>query len=422
MTETLHLDDTARRALDAACGQVQDPAGSDEVDGVRPVVVVCPTSTEEVSAVMRAAHEHDLAVVVRGRGTKLGWGRAPRRLDVLLDLSAMDQVLEHASGDLIASAQAGARLADVQAVLGEAGQRLCIDETVPGASIGGTLASLASGPSRVAFGTMRDLLIGLTVVRADGVVAKAGGRVVKNVAGYDLGKLLGGSFGTLAVITEVLFRVHPVPPARRWVSMHVADADQAAETTQAVLHSQSVPGALEVDWPATGTGTVTVLLEGNAEGVEGRTAAVLEILGDQARAEESAPGDWGTYPWDTTSRGDQRATALKATFALSALPEVLRATREVSVEVALRGSAGAGVAYAAVPAGTAATEVAAAVETLREVCVRHGGSLVVLDAAAEVKDAVDPWGPVAGLDLMRRVKDQFDPDHRLAPGRFVGGI
>src|SRR6185295_3143656 len=135
-------------------------------------------------------------------------GLPPTSADVLVDLSAMDQVLDHAAGDLIVEAQAGTRLADLQDVVGQAGQRLVGDATVPGASIGGSPSTHASGPQRMLAGTARDLLIGITVVRADGVVAKAGGRVVKNVAGYDLGKLMIGSFGTLAVVTEALFRLH----------------------------------------------------------------------------------------------------------------------------------------------------------------------------------------------------------------------
>ena len=160
-----------------------------------PGLVARPADTAQVAEVLRAAAAHGLTVVPRGRGTKMSWGTPPTSADVLLDVSALDQVLDHQAGDLIVAAQAGARLSDVQSVVAEAGQRLALDETVPGASIGGTLAANTSGPRRVATGTARDLLIGITVVRADGVVAKAGGRVVKNVAGYDLGKLMIGSFG-----------------------------------------------------------------------------------------------------------------------------------------------------------------------------------------------------------------------------------
>ncbi len=146
--------------------------------------------------------------------------------------------------------QAGARLADVQERVADGGQRLVLDETVPGASIGGVLAANTSGPRRTAVGSARDLLIGVTMVRADGVVAKAGGRVVKNVAGYDLGKLLIGSAGTLGVIVDATFRLHPLAPAHRWVSVPVASPQEALEAAQRVVHAQVVPAAVEVDWRA----------------------------------------------------------------------------------------------------------------------------------------------------------------------------
>ncbi|HYH71822.1 MAG TPA: FAD-binding oxidoreductase, partial [Nocardioides sp.] len=204
------LDQTAREAIGSACADVRDAGESDDVDGVRPVLVARPADTKQVSEVLRAAAAHDLTVVPRGRGTKLSWGLPPSSADVVLDVSALDQVLDHAAGDLIAVTQAGALVSDVQDVVGRGGQRLALDETVPGSTIGGILGTNTSGARRVTTGTARDLMIGVTVVRADGVVAKAGGRVVKNVAGYDIGKLVIGSLGTLAVITEAVFRLHPV--------------------------------------------------------------------------------------------------------------------------------------------------------------------------------------------------------------------
>jgi glycolate oxidase FAD binding subunit len=421
---TLALD-TARAALSSACGEVTDGTPADAVDGVPVALVARPASTAEVAEVLRAAAGHGLTVVPRGRGTKMTWGRPPEQADVVVDLSRMAAVLEHAAGDLIVKTEAGALLSDVQTTVGSAGQRLSLDESVPGSSIGGVLATNLSGPGRVAVGTARDLLLGVTVVRADGVVAKAGGRVVKNVAGYDLGKLVIGSFGTLVVVTEAVFRLHPVAAARRVVRVPFASAEDAGRLVQLVVHDQLVPAAVEVDWPAEGAGTVQVLLEGTEAGVESRAAALVQLLGAGAEASGDLPAGWGRLPWDD-DRAAGRATALKATCALSGVAEVLDAARSASaaagVGVTLRGSGGAGVLYGALPADADTAAVREVVARVRAACTAAGGALVVLDGPPEVKAAVDTWGPVPAIDLMRRVKEQFDPERRLAPGRFVGGI
>ncbi len=423
-TET--LSPTAREALTSACAEVRDPSAADAVDGVAPGVVALPADTAQVAEVMKATAAHGLSVVPRGRGTKLSWGAPPTGADVLLDLSALDQVLDHAAGDLITVTQTGTRLSDLQQTVAQGGQRLALDETIAGSSVGGTLAANTSGARRVAVGTARDLLIGLTIVRADGVVAKSGGRVVKNVAGYDLGKLLIGSFGTLGVMTEAVFRLHPLPETRRWVTARVADAAAAHDAVQAIVHSQAVPAAVEVEWPVFGEGTVHVLLEGREDGVAGRASTVASILdgldglSGETGVAEDAPAGGATYPWETGVGGDDRATSLKLSFALSGLGDVLTAARESGLH--LRGSGGAGVVYGALPAGAGVEAARAALTRVRETCARHGGAAVVVDAPAAIKAALDVWGPIPALDLMRRVKDQFDPDHRLAPGRFVGGI
>ena len=408
-TTTLSTD--ARSALGSACAEVVEGVDADAVDGVPAGLVARPADTDQVAAVLAAAAAHGLSVVPRGRGTKISWGVAPTSADVVLDLSALDRVLDHAAGELIVDTQAGATLASLQETVAAGDQRLVLDETVPGASIGGVLATNSSGPQRMLVGTPRDLLIGITVVRADGVVAHAGGRVVKNVAGYDLGKLMIGSYGTLGVITEAVFRLHPEPEARRWVCVEVGDPAAAHTASQAVVHSQVMAHAVEVDLDASGAGEVQVLLGGREGGVEERARTVRELLGAGADTRHSAPDGFGTLPWQLGETG------LKLTCVLSAVGDVLGVAREVGARV--RGSAGTGVLQAAVAEGT---DVGHALDRLRTVCGQHHGTVVVVDAPAEVKRDLDVWGPVPGLDLMRRVKDRFDPDHRLAPGRFVGGI
>ncbi|HZD69103.1 MAG TPA: FAD-binding oxidoreductase, partial [Actinomycetes bacterium] len=209
------------------------PAGAaDAVDGVQPEMVVTPATVEEARDALREATARGRRVVCRGGGSKLGWGSPPAGAEVVLDTTALDRVLEHAEGDLIVRAEAGVRLDALQEALSKARQFLALDPPEPGATVGGIVASGASGPRRLRYGTARDLLIGITVVLSDGTTAHGGGKVVKNVAGYDLGKLFTGSFGTLGLIAEVTFRLHPSPDALAGVALEVTDPAVAGAATQ----------------------------------------------------------------------------------------------------------------------------------------------------------------------------------------------
>ncbi|MEP6629392.1 MAG: FAD-binding oxidoreductase, partial [Lapillicoccus sp.] len=190
--------DLLPRLAEAVGGAARDGLESDRVGGMRPRWVASPTDEAGVSALLRVADEKGLAVVPRGSGTKLSWGADPERLDVVLDLSGLDRLVEHAAGDLIAVVGAGRPLDALQRDLASAGQWLAVDPARRG-TVGGLVATATTGPTRLLHGPVRDLVIGATMVRADGVVARSGGKVVKNVAGYDLGKLLTGSYGTLGV-------------------------------------------------------------------------------------------------------------------------------------------------------------------------------------------------------------------------------
>ncbi|GGQ59186.1 FAD-binding oxidoreductase [Couchioplanes azureus] len=373
--------------------------GADVVAGRPARFVATPATTQEASQVLRAAAERNLAVVVRGAGTKLGWGMPPRRVDLIVDTHRLSGVVEHAAGDLITVVRAGTPLAE----LDFGGQQLALDSPLPGATVGGAVAAGTSGPRRLHYGTARDLIIGMTVVRPDGTVARSGGKVVKNVAGYDLGKLFAGSYGTLGLITECAFRLHPVPPERAVVLREVPPAELGA-LLAAVRAEQVAPSAVEIDRTGSGAVTVAVLVEGTAAGVRDRAARLEKCL---SGATGDLPPWWGTLPWPPDGVG------VKLTAALSQVPSLLAAVPEVRI----RGSAGAGVLYAHVE-----SDVAATITRLRAAATRAGGHAVVLTAPEPVRQGVDMWGPVPGLDLMRRVKDRFDPGHRFAPGRFVGGI
>jgi glycolate oxidase FAD binding subunit len=411
---------TTLQTLAKSCGEdrVTEATGADSVGDVCPGYVARPADATAVGAVMASSAQDGLAIAVRGRGTKLHWGHPPTELDVLVDLSSLNGVLEHAAGDLIVRVLPATPLADVQRAVAPAGQRLSIDEVVPGSTVGGIIATGLSGPSRLLHGAVRDLLIGVTVVRADGAFARSGGRVVKNVAGYDLCKLYTGSYGTLGVITEAIFRLHPVPKARTYVTAQYADELSAGGPVAAVLRSQLAPSALEIDCPLIG-GPVTVctLIEGSSPGVAARTKRVIQILGVSATVSEAPAASWAQLPGPTTVR-----LTTPIADALSVVRAVRGAAARLGVELAIRGSAGVGVFYAGLDSGLDPLMVKTLLDEMRTVVGLVGGFAVFLRGAHDGKSAVDIWGPVPGLPLMQRVKDAFDPEHRLAPGRFVGGI
>ncbi|MDQ1616430.1 MAG: glycolate oxidase binding subunit [Actinomycetota bacterium] len=411
--------DATLEALRKVCDERARPAEEgDSVADVPARYVAAPTSTEEASEVLRLAAEHDLRVVARGGGSKLGWGAPPTAVDLVVDTGGIAGVVEHPAGDLVVVVRAGTAVVDLQSSLAGAGQQLALDVPEAAATVGGMVATNTSGPRRLLYGTLRDLLIGVTFVRADGVVAKAGGTVVKNVAGYDFGKLLTGSYGTLGLVTQAAFRLHPLPRVSRVLTLEVPGPVEAGRAVAAMLGSQVVPTAVEVDQPATGPLTVAVLLEGTEAGVAGRAARAADLLGDANEADDVPPW-FGAYPFAPDGVG------LKLTCEISGLTRLLVAVRRTAerqdVPVDVRGSA-TGVLYAGMPADTAPDTAAAVLADLRAAATTYGGSVVALTAPAAVRAALDVWGPVPGLDLMVRLKDQLDPEHRLSPGRFVGGI
>ena len=406
--------------LRAACGDARPAGDADAIASVPARFVAAPASANEAAAVVRAAAVHDLSTVIRGAATKLDWGSPPERLDLVLDTRRLTGVVEHAAGDLIVVVRAGTPLADLSPKLAAAGQQLALDAPLPGATVGGTVAVNTSGPRRMAYGTVRDLLIGLTIVRPDGVLARAGGKVVKNVAGYDLGKLVTGSYGTLGLITECAFRLHPVPEAGAVLRRPVDGPAGLRTLVSAVLGAQVVPAALELDAPAGGGLELAMLLTGVPEGVRRRVATARALLGGEVAASDAEPDWWSAYPWGVGDVG------LKLTAALSRVPDLVAAALVArdrhGVPVAVRGSVGTGVLYAGMPGAADPAAVAAVVADLRLVAGEASGHAVVLTAPAAARDGLDLWGPVPGLALMRSVKSQFDPGRRFAPGRFVGGL
>lgn len=419
MATRSQADDAVLDGLRKVCDDARPATDDDSVAGVGARYVARPASTEQAADLLGVAAQHDLTVVPRGGATKLDWGVPPTGADLVVDTTGLTGIVDHAAGDLVCVVRAGTPMAELQEQLAGAGQQLALDVPFAGATVGGTVAASTSGPRRLLYGTMRDLLIGVTFVRADGVVAKSGGTVVKNVAGYDFGKLLTGSYGTLGLVTEVVVRLHPVAAARRVVTVRTSSAAAVAAAAAAVTGSQLVPAAVELDQDGAEPGTVTVLLEGIETGVDGRAGTATELLASYGQVDvtSTVPEGFADLPFA------DGGTGLKVTSSMTGVGEVLAAARDLSAAVPLRvrGSA-VGVLHVGVPAGADAGDVAGVVDRLRSTASASDGSVVVLTAPPDVRAAVDVWGPVPGLELMRRLKDEMDPGHRLSPGRFVGGI
>jgi glycolate dehydrogenase FAD-binding subunit len=422
---------------DQATGGLLQPAPpGTAVDGVPVGRVARPGSVSEAGQVLAAAAADGLAVAFVGGGSKLGLGNPPERADLLVSTGGLDRVLEHAAGDLVVRVQGGARLADLQAALAPAGQWLALDPPDPGATVGGVVATNASGPRRLRYGTVRDLIIGITVVLADGTVARAGGKVVKNVAGYDLAKLFCGSLGTLGLIAEATFRLHPRPAAAAVVTLEVDRPERVGAAVGPLLRSALEPSAVELAWPDRQLpGRLTVVFEGIQPGVEAQAAACAELLRPVGTAVVAGPGETdaaldtlGVRPFEKADVG------VKATCPPAELPAVLDDLRRgpLAWSGPVSAHAGTGVLWMASDAsegeleasgGRVVPALASGIAAARERLAACGGSLVLVKAPPELKRAVDAWGPAGdALGLMRRVKERFDPDRRLSPGRFMGGI
>jgi glycolate oxidase FAD binding subunit len=420
---------------------VREGTPADAVLGVVPAVVAFASSAEEVSRMLAWINgngaERRLKVVPCGTRTRLDRGAPPSGCDVLLDLSRMSGVVEHAAGDLTVTARAGTRLADLQEVLGGAGQFLAIDPPVPG-TIGGLVATADHGPRRLRYGGVRDLILGVTFARADGTLAKGGGKVVKNVAGYDLPKLFTGSLGTLGVILEATFRLYPLPQAAATVVLEGIDVRQAGRAAAALLSSSLVPTSLDYFSDASPDAPVlAVRFESSPRSVEAQSDRAAQILGLKVGKFEglkvkNLPTD-SRAVWErmdrivTTDEGDVLARLISTVSDLPGLLDgALRRAEDAGVGLSVRAHMGHGHALLRwhAPEGRQHGELmAAGMLDLRREAEARGSNLVFWRAPASLRALVDVWGdPGEGLALMRRVKSQFDPNDTLNPGRFVGGI
>jgi glycolate oxidase FAD binding subunit len=355
-----------------------------------------------------------LALGFVGGGTALGLGAPPTALDAVVRTERLTRILEYAPADMVIVAEAGATLAQVQAEAEAHGQRLALDPPWPErATIGGLVATGAFGPLRARYGAVRDLIIGVTLVRADGQVARGGGKVVKNVAGFDLPKVACGSLGTLGLVAAAAFRLHPLPETTTTMIAQGLGAEAVVALVAATRQAQLEPASV-VALSAGGRFDVGLRFEGFDAGVQHQVARLIEIAGAarlpaERLSDAGAAGFW--------RRHDAVRAAEPVRVRVTSLPTRLPAV------AALVAPLGEFAWYATLGIGFAGGAGAhpAAVTQARSQLTRDGGSLVVEAAPAEL--AVDPWGPPPGsFAIMQRLKQRFDPDGRCNPGRFVGGL
>jgi glycolate oxidase FAD binding subunit len=373
--------------------------------------MVAPATYEEAAETLREAGSAGHRLQVRGAGTRLHWGAPVPEFDVELSTARLDRVVEHNAGDLTAVVQAGVPLARLRHELAEHGQMLSVDPPGEG-TVGGLVATADSGPLRHRHGATRDLVLGMTVALSDGTLARSGGKVIKNVAGYDLAKLFTGSYGTLGAILEVAVRLHPLPPATTTAVASSGDPEAVAHAAASLTHARAEAQCLDVAWAA-GSGRVLARFAGAEAATQaGDAATVLEEAGLSA---ETVTDDDALWEEQRAGQRSPDGIVVRVSGVQSQLAAQLSAAERACGS--LVGRAAYGLSWIALDAGRAD-----AIEEIRRALAP--APCVVLDAPREVRERVDVWGvgDSSAINLMRRVKQRFDPAGACAPAVFVGGI
>ena len=417
----------------AALGATDDPTAltAAAIDGRRPRWVVRPGTLEDAARVVALAQDEGLAVAPRGGGQALALGGVPAKVDLVLDLSRLDAIVEYNPDDLTVTVQAGCTAGALASVLADRRQTLPIDP--PGwatRTLGGIAATAASGPLRVRYGTLRDLLLGVRFVQADGVLTWGGAKVVKSVTGYDVPKLLVGSLGTLGVIGELTLRLHPLPETEATCLLVFRQAGEALDVVARIVDSTLQPHRLELldaaaltacGLPSAAAGLVVSVGSVEAAVRVQQAAVSAEAARVRARVETMGPAFWRTYDRVLAEAGS--AVVRIATLASRVGPTLAEARAALGTDALITGCAALGLLRVAVASPDPAP-LARAVERLRAFVSPDDGSVVIERGPVALRTSVDPWGPIAPepLALMRALKHEFDPRGTLNPGRFVGGI
>ncbi len=435
--------------------QDRDKLDAYALDGKRPKVIVSPRTMDEVSKIISYANQQRLAVIPMGNGTKIGMGGIPKKMDIVLLTRRLSRITDCDIDNLTFSAESGITLNEVQKHLAKEGRGyfLPLDPSFTDkATLGGIVATNSSGPKRLLYGTARDLIIGMKTVFPNGDIVVSGGKTVKNVSGYDMCKLLIGSFGTLGIICEVTFKILPLPEKEATLLVPFKTLVEADGFVQEVTRSQLIPASVEmlnatavtkmkyrVSLPGEGKYVVAIGLEGVAESVE-RQVLEMSALGKKHGALETAPLDSGKNNafWNAfrdfskgLAKGYPGLITLKSNFLISKCGKVIESYEKISksmgMDCAFICHSGNGILYSYVMAdenGRSKTEtLVKLIKKLTSEAVKNEGNLVVESSPFSIRKKVDVWGKSrSDHQVMRRIKKQVDPSGVLNPGRFLGGI
>jgi glycolate oxidase FAD binding subunit len=408
--------------------QRQGAIGQALVPGATPSCVIYPETQEALGEAIALCGADRLTILPAGNFSKIGWGGLARSIDVVVSLAKLDRLVDHAAGDLTVTVEAGMPFAKLQSILAGANQFLALDPLLADrATVGGLIATNDSGPLRQRYGSLRDVLLGLDMIRYDGQRAKAGGRVVKNVAGYDLMKLFMGSFGSLGLISQVTLRVYPMLTEFGSVVLtgELAGLERVAA---ALLASSLTPIAFE--WLAgsiaenlAGAPIALVVRFGGIPAsiaVQSREllaiAAAVQAVSGRAVSAEAEVNLWQQLAKAVTFWLNSGKMTLKLGILPNQIGRLLGQLQLGDAEfVTMRAGSGVGL--------LCANRSVSELERLRSICGEYSGYLTLLTADPELKQQFDSWGSVGtAIEPMRNIKAQFDPHNQLSPGRFVGGI
>jgi glycolate oxidase FAD binding subunit len=417
-----------REELAAIVGptNVRPAAPDDAVCGRVPQLIVEPETEQQLAAALSCANNAGLAVIPRGGGTKMQWGNPPRRADLILSTLHLNRILEHVWADLTVTVEAGCTLQSLQSTLAKHGQRLAFDGLWPErATLGGVLSTNDSGALRIRFGSLRDLVIGATIALPDGTLASSGGKVVKNVAGYDLPKLATGALGTLGVITRAVFRLHPLPKLATTLTCRSDRIETARRLFVQILDSKLAYSSLQARFPDSREPQlfVDVLFEGTQQGIAAQIEH-LQSLASPLKFSESDNSVWRARQdlFAQSAQGDAASTVLKISVPPADAITVMGSLTSLTATRMKFSAVVQGTGIGMIRLAGEKQEVRSIAGSFRKATEHTSGSLVTLDHTLP-GDGFDAWGtPGDALPLMRAVKNRLDPKNTLNQGRFVGGI